>query len=671
MNKKANQLVYETSPYLLQHAYNPVDWHPWNNDTLQKAKNENKLLIISVGYSACHWCHVMEHQSFEDEEVARWMNGYYVPVKVDREERPDVDQVYMQAAYLTSGRGGWPLNVIALPDGRPVFGGTYFPKENWIKVLQYFAAMFRNESEKLQQQAVHLTDGINKMDDISGRNEQGAATIRETLDKGTAALYRTIDMEWGGKGNAPKFMMPNIWEYMLTRHVLEQDDFAAKATYLTLDKMALGGLYDQLQGGFTRYSTDIYWKVPHFEKMLYDNGQLISLYAHAYQLTGNPLYKRVLEQTIDFCEIEWRSPEGGFYSAYDADSEGEEGKYYTWTVDEIGLALGEDAPAFMQLYTMSGSGNWEHGINILHRLWQDEAAANTLKIEEAIFRKWLDNCHHKLLAIMQKRVKPGLDNKQLAGWNALMLKGLCDAYSALGDPAILEKALRTARFLQAHLQKPDGSMFRNFCQGKATIDAFLDDYALVTEAYIALYQVTFDEQWIHAAVQLTTVVTARFCDDTFFYFTPADANPLISRPRELSDNVISASNSVIAHNLWQLGWLMDKPEWRSRAEAMCKAILPEISQQTAFYANWARLTQLMLHEPIQVAIVGNEAEQWRKILQSCFRPNVLWMGITTGDTNIPLLKDKHPANRLTSAYICKGFTCGMPVIHTDDLVAQL
>lgn len=672
MDKKANQLIHASSPYLLQHAYNPVNWCPWGEEALHKAREEDKLLVISVGYSACHWCHVMEHQSFENDEVAEWMNKFYVSIKVDREERPDVDQVYMQAAYLTSGRGGWPLNVIALPDGRPVFGGTYFPRENWIKVLQYFATLYRNEPEKLRQQAQHLTEGIRQIDAFGPIQEEKDYNQRQQLDKGTALFYETIDMEWGGKKGAPKFMMPNIWEYLLTRYALEDDQQALAASIVTLEKMALGGLYDQLGGGFTRYSTDMYWKVPHFEKMLYDNGQLVSLYAHAYQLTGNPLYKRVILQTVDFCEREWRSSEGGFYSAYDADSEGEEGKYYTWTIDEIDMALGEDAADFKRLYTISGPGNWEHGINVLHREWNDEEAAKRLGKNEEALETWLADCHNRLLHIRNKRVRPGLDNKQLASWNALMLHGLCDAYIALGEEQLLEKAIRTAKFLEDRLLRDNDYLYRNYCNDKASIPAFLDDYALTIASFTLMYQVSFEERWLQFALRLMDTVLEQFNDQgsPYFYYTSANGEALISRPRELSDNVISASNSVMSHNLWQLGWIMDREDWRARSTQMCNGILNEVAHNTAFYANWARLILLMQHDPIQVAITGKNAQLWRNTLQKVFQPNVLWVGTSGRESIVPLLKGKISPKE-TTGFICRKFTCGLPLDSLENLSTEL
>jgi len=667
-----NQLIHESSPYLLQHAYNPVKWHAWDADTLTKAIAENKLMIISVGYSACHWCHVMEHESFEDDNVAGLMNKYFISVKVDREERPDVDQVYMHAAYLSSGRGGWPLNVITLPDGKPVYGGTYFPKHNWIRILEYFSNLYLQDPEKLSNQAAEMMQGIKSMDTPPLSDHTTDTDWLQILNEGTALLFNNIDWQNGGKSSAPKFMMPDIWEYLLAFYSLKSNVKALDAVKITLEKMALGGLYDHLAGGFARYSTDDLWKIPHFEKMLYDNAQLINLYTMAFSITGDNFFKRTATNTIAYCNKEWQSPEGGYYSALDADSDGEEGKYYTWTKEEIESCLGKEAERFIEIYTITGPGNWEKGWNVLHRIWDDKILAQKLAISEEELVIWFDSCHNKLLEKRQHRTLPQLDNKQLCSWNAMMITALCNAYNIIGNKTYLDRATEVAGFIQNKLNI-EGKLHRNYCGGNYHIPAFLDDYALLIEAYLQLYQSTFNIAWLQEAVLLTEQVLLDFSDQSgpFFYYNSDKDSNLISRPIELSDNVISSSNSIMAHNLWQLGWILDSTLWRERAVLMCSSMEKEISNNLAFYSNWAKLALYISKETVQVVIIGLEAADWKNKLGKSFFPGMIILGAWQQEDRIPLLLGKKPVVGKTLAYICRNKTCGLAILSIEDVLMEL
>jgi uncharacterized protein YyaL (SSP411 family) len=475
-----NNLINETSPYLLQHAHNPVNWYAWDDEALNKAVEENKLIIVSIGYSACHWCHVMEKESFEDTTVARIMNESYICIKVDREERPDVDQVYMDAAYLINRRGGWPLNVITMPDGRPVFAGTYFPKEDWLKILEYFSDTFTKNPKLFDQEATKITNFL-RQQRIPGYSDVEPKFTVDDLKTAFNIGVKEIDFDNGGTNGAPKFPMPNIYEFFLSYYYHTKDAKALEAVEAVLDNIGNGGIYDQIGGGFARYSTDDIWKVPHFEKMLYDNGQLVSLYSNAYKLTGNKNYKRIVYQTLDFIEREMMDESGGFYSAYDADSEGEEGKYYVWKKKEILNLLGEDGGLISDYYTITENGNWEHEKNILFLTDDVNALLRKYDIERKTFDEKLDQANQTLLNEREKRIKPGLDDKILTSWNALMLRGYCDAYNAFSEKKFLDLAITNANFISGTMMNNDGQLYRNFKNGKRTINAFLGDYALTIE----------------------------------------------------------------------------------------------------------------------------------------------------------------------------------------------
>ncbi|NND08755.1 MAG: thioredoxin domain-containing protein [Saprospiraceae bacterium] len=668
-----NHLINENSPYLLQHAHNPVEWYPWDEEALSKAKSENKMMIISIGYAACHWCHVMEHESFEDDTVAAQMNELFINIKVDREERPDIDDVYMTACQLASGgRGcGWPLNAFALPDGRPVWAGTYFPKDQWMNVLKQFSDMWQNDKEKLLDYAEKLTSGIQQQDQIV----MGAPQDLHLGDANTmaAALISKVDMDRGGRKGAPKFPMPTNYLYLLDYHLMTGSSDALKAVEVTLDHMANGGIYDQLGGGFARYSTDQDWIAPHFEKMMYDNGQLLSLYSKAYQVFNTPLYRKVIEETVEWLRREMTNEEGGFYSSLDADSEGVEGKFYVWSAAEIDSLLPEgDADVYKDYFTIKSHGNWEE-TNILFR---DLAEAQILKkhaLTSEELNRIIERSNKTLFQFRSDRIRPGLDDKVLTSWNSLMLTGLLDAYKATHESNFLDMALKNAAFLKKHMMKADGQLWRNFKDGQVKINAFLDDYAFLIEAFTNLYQVTFQPQWLNDAKKLTDYTLQHFFDDStgFFNYTSDLDPPLVARKKELGDNVIPGSNSAMARNLNLLSHYFDQSEYGEISDALLSAFIGPIleSGQTSFYSNWARLYLEKLHTTYEIAIVGSGYSKTLRKMQQSYLPNAIYMG-GAEEGDLSLLQDKLQAGK-TMIYVCQNKVCQLPVEEPSAALNQI
>ncbi len=668
--KYTNHLINESSPYLLQHAHNPVNWYPWGDEALQKAQKEDKLLIISIGYAACHWCHVMEHESFEDTAVARLMNENFVSIKVDREERPDIDNIYMNAAYLVTGRGGWPLNVIALPDGRPVYAGTYFPKENWMSMLTYYRDLYRTNRNAMIQQAAQITQGIRGIELIP-KNSAPPEFTKEDLQKATDLFLETFDKNRGGRQGSPKFPMPNNYRFLLQYHHLTGSIPALDAVTTTLDNMARGGIYDHIGGGFARYSTDNKWLVPHFEKMLYDNGQLVSLYSKAWQLTKNPLYARVVKQTLEFIHREMTSPEGGFYSSLDADSEGEEGKYYVWEKSELDSLLGKDAALFEAYYNVSASGNWEHGKNILHVTESLADVAKRFGMEEAEAADILKRGRETLLAARMKRVPPARDDKILTSWNALMMMGYIDAYRAFGNNDWLEAAKKNAWFILKKQMQPDGRLNRNYKDGISSINAFLDDYALTAEAFIDLYQATFDEAWLERAHKLADYAIAHFHDEQsgMFYYTSDQDPALIDRKMEVSDNVIPASNSSMAKVLYELGMYYFNKDYLAMASQMLNNVKEQTLANPGYYNNWLILMLMHVNEPYEVAILGPDCVKLRQAFDEHYLPDVLFSG-GTEEGSLELLQYRLVPGQ-TTIYVCQQKTCQFPVTEVSEALRQM
>jgi len=663
-----NRLAQESSPYLLQHANNPVDWFPWGEEALQKAKTENKPLLVSIGYAACHWCHVMEHESFEDQEVAKVMNEHFICIKVDREERPDIDKIYMDAVMLMTGRGGWPLNAIAMPDGSPVYGGTYFPKENWLDVLGQIGNMWKDDPAKVETYATQLVDAMNQMDVLEDQHGEGgfkASDLEDIREK----WLDTVDFKWGGrKVQANKFPLPQNHLYLLRASHYLGDEKMREAAEVSLEKMAFGGIYDHLGGGFARYSVDAYWKVPHFEKMLYDNGQLVSLYSEAFQATGNPIYQRVVMQSIEFVQRELMSAEGGFFSSLDADSEGEEGKFYTWTYEEVEELLGEEVKPFADYYNVHPFGNWE-GRNILFVLESKEEFARRWGLDHAQFSVQMAEASHKLFEARKSRIRPGLDDKILASWNGLMLKGLVDAYKAFHRKEHLELAQKNAAFIMEKMAE-DTRLHRNYKEGKASINAFLDDYANLIEAFTALYQVSFDETYLEQAAAWTSHVQEHFFDpQTGLFFYTSDQDPvLVRRKMERQDDVIPSSNAVMAENLHNLGLLMDRKDWRQLSEAMLIRMKEEILRHPSWHAKWAQLLLKRFYPFYEVAITGAEVHSLARDLEGMYYPHKVVAGARE-ESHLPLLKGRFQEE--STIFVCEGFTCQLPVTSVEAAWEQM
>ncbi|RYU74073.1 thioredoxin domain-containing protein [Hymenobacter persicinus] len=669
-----NRLSRESSPYLLQHAHNPVDWYPWGPEALERAQKEQKPILVSIGYAACHWCHVMERESFENARIAEVMNRHFVCIKVDREERPDVDQVYMDALHAMGVQGGWPLNVFLTAEAKPFYGGTYFAPRSWTQLLESIGEAYQNQNRReLDQSAEQFTQALRTSElEKYGRLVEGSVAAGKQLETLLHNLSQKFDSELGGTNRAPKFPMPSIWRFLLRAHAAAGRPDLLGQTELTLQQMAWGGLYDQAGGGFARYSTDAEWLAPHFEKMLYDNGQLVSLYAEAYQVTQNELFREVVYETVAFVERELLSPEGGFYSSLDADSEGEEGKFYVFTKDELRDLLGDEEALFSDYYNCTALGNWEHGRNILHRRTSDADWARRHELQPGVVAGLVQDWKARILTARSQRVRPGLDDKILTGWNALMLSGLVDAYRAFGDAHFLTLARRNAEFLQTKLRQGP-RLRRNYKAGRATIDAFLEDYALVIQAYIGLYEVTFDAQWLREADTLTEYVLTNFTDpaEPLFFYTDQAGEALIARKKELFDNVIPASNSVMAHNLHRLGLLLDQPRYQELAAAMLGRVRDLAVQEPQHLTNWAALYLSLRQPTAEIAVVGPEAETLRHELSRHFLPNAVLAGAPAPTDALPLLRQRPAQNGRTTLYVCFNHTCQQPVLTVAEALAQL
>ncbi|MBL4669599.1 MAG: thioredoxin domain-containing protein [Flavobacteriales bacterium] len=668
-HKHTNNLIKETSPYLLQHAHNPVNWHAWSDETLELAKKENKLLLISIGYSACHWCHVMEHESFENEEVAKIMNDNFICIKVDREERPDIDQIYMNAVQLMTGRGGWPLNCFALPTGEPFYGGTYFQKNQWMQILNNVANEYKVAPEKVNEYAQKLTAGIKTSEMLPMVKDETPFSM-DVLTAGVTRIKKQFDYVEGGGNHAPKFPMPNNYEFLLQYYYHTKDQEILDIVELTLDKMAFGGIYDQIGGGFARYSTDKYWKAPHFEKMLYDNGQLVSLYSQAYQLTKKPLYKHVVYQTLEYSAREMTAKNGAFYSALDADSEGEEGKFYVWNKEELQTILKNDFEFAKEYYNVNATGKWE-GHYILLRKKNNTKIAKQFNISKEDVEKKINKINTALLKERAKRIRPGLDDKTLTSWNALMLKGYVDAYNVFGEEKFLKAAIKNAEFIVGTQIRKDGGLNHNYKNGISNLDGYLEDYSFTTEALIALYQATFDEKWLTHAKQLTDYTIEHFYDANtgFFFFTSKNAKGLIARKMELSDNVIPASNSSMAKALFLLGELYYDKNYTNKSKQMLKNIEAQIPQYISGYSNWGILMLNNVKPFYEIAISGKKAHQQRQEFNKNYVPNKLIIG-SVKESSLPLLEMKL-TNGKTLIYVCYDKVCQKPVEKVSEALLQI
>ena len=665
-HKYTNNLIRESSPYLLQHAHNPVNWFAWGDEAFEKAKAENKLVLVSIGYAACHWCHVMEHQSFENEAIAEIMNRHFVCIKVDREERPDVDQVYMSAVQLLTGSGGWPLNCFTLPDGRPVYGGTYFTPDQWVQVLEGLTLTYNEDKARVLGAATEITQGLQNHELLSVKQPENTFTKSQT-DKMFDAWKPHFDLVWGGNKRAPKFPMPISYEFLLQYATYANSDDAMKHLNLTLTKMAQGGIYDQLAGGFARYSVDEKWLAPHFEKMLYDNGQLVSLYSNAYKKTRNPEYKRIVEQTLEFIKTEMTTKEGAFYSAFDADSEGVEGKFYVWQKAEIEEILGNDAAWFCDYYNVTLHGNWEE-TNIL---WITEPAKVLAKYNftQEQFVLLRNEACKKLLDVRTKRVYPALDDKVLTSWNALMAMGYLSAYEAFQNPDYLKTAQRNVQFLLNTTRHKNGGLYRNYKNEKVTINAFLDDYSLAIQLFTKLYQNTFDESWLDEAKALTEFVIAHFHDEAsgMFFYT-SDLDPaLVARKMELSDNVIPSSNSIMANNLFDLGTLFSIEKWKEIAKQMLSNVIDDVEKNASYYGNWGILLNKFTYPIFEVVFMGKDALNLRAEFVKEYHLNCIIAGTTKNNDYLPLLENRWVENE-TLIYVCRDKACRLPVNAVSEAI---
>lgn len=660
-----NRLAKESSPYLQQHKNNPVDWYPWCEEAWQKAKQEDKLVLISIGYSACHWCHVMEKESFEDEATAAIMNQHFVCIKVDREERPDVDHVYMEAVQAITGSGGWPLNCFALPDGRPLHGGTYFRNEDWKKTLVGIDKYYRTKREAAMNFAEKLSIGVMQESLIKNTSANSVFNL-EKLDSIVLSWQNYFDMTEGGQERAPKFPLPTNYLFLLDFSILRKNRFIMNFVHLTLHKMAWGGIYDQLGGGFARYSVDREWHAPHFEKMLYDNAQLVTLYSRAYRTSKNPTYLKVINETLTFIERELTNPNGGFYSALDADSEGVEGKFYCFAKTEIDALLGEKAAIYCQYYQITESGNWEE-TNILHRKGHDDEVAQQLGITLAELLDLIQQCNKKLFEYRSKRTRPGLDDKIITSWNALMISGYCEAYQATTNANYLERAITQFDFLLKN-QISENGVLRIHKNGKSSINGFMDDYAFTIEAALNLYKITFNLQYIQTATQLAKISIADFYSTRLglFCFTSAKDKPLFASKSEIYDNVIPSSNSVMASNLYCLSRLIGNPEWRQLAESMLENVVVKFATYPGGYTQWMKLQLEILQDETEIVIVGSKAKQIRKELDLDYFPSVLIAGTETFTTEIPLFQSRWSEGK-TLIYFCKNNACQAPIEEVEEL----
>lgn len=661
-----NNLINSTSPYLLQHAYNPVQWFPWGEEALGKARKEDKMILVSIGYSACHWCHVMEHESFEDFEVAEIMNQFFVCIKVDREERPDIDQVYMAAVQLMTSRGGWPLNCFTLPDGRPVYGGTYFPKQQWKNILLNLAETYKKDRTRFEEYAEKLTDGIKKYENVIPEEVVSNFELDhiKSAVQNWSAFFDTIE---GGPNRAPKFPLPNNYLFLLSYYFVSKDAALKDHILLTLKKMAYGGIYDQIGGGFARYSVDGVWKVPHFEKMLYDNAQLISLYSEAYKLFKDPLYKEVVYQTLDFIKRELTGPEGNFYSALDADSEGVEGKFYTWTREELVEISGTESDLISDYFNINDKGYWEDGQYILLRNDDDDIIADRHKLSGEQLQSAIKKFKINLLEVRSKRVRPGLDDKTLTSWNALMICGYLDAFDAFKEEDFFNAAITNTKFIISMMDNHEGGLNHNYKNGKSNINGYLEDYAFFIQALIRLYQCTFDVQWLNEAKRLMEYAIRNFGDDAtgLFYFTSVKDSPLIARKMELQDNVIPASNSQMAINLHRLGIYFEINDWQDRSKKMASAMKKLSESYGSAYGNWLQLWLQLAMPSREIVFCGENALQLRtQISDHYFFPGTLLAGCMQNE-NIPLTNARLVDGK-TLIYVCIDNTCQLPVTKAEE-----
>jgi uncharacterized protein YyaL (SSP411 family) len=653
-----NRLAQETSPYLLQHRENPVDWYPWGAEALGRAREEDMPILLSVGYSACHWCHVMERESFEDPATAAYMNEHFVCVKVDREERPDVDAIYMEAVQAMSGHGGWPMTVFLDPEGVPFYGGTYFPPDesrgmpSFRMVMEAVVDAFEGKREEIRERATATRARLGAIGEVEPSAEAPAVG---QLQEAVARLLASADRERGGFGGAPKFPPASALELLLARGETE-------VVEKTLDAMLAGGIYDQLGGGFARYSVDAVWLVPHFEKMLYDNALLVRAYLHGWQVLGHERYRRVCEETLDWMLAEMRGPEGGFFSALDADSEGEEGRFYVWTPAQVRELLGESAEAVLEFYGVSERGNFE-GASILHRAGGAEANESP----------GLAAARRTLYEARAKRVWPSLDDKRLSAWNALAIAALAEAGAVLGRADYLDAARQCAEFVLGSLRDGEGRLLRTYKDGEGRLNAYLEDHAFLLEALLTLYESTFEPHWFEHAQALADTTIARFGDRERggFYSTSADHEELIARRKEIGDHPIPSGNSAAAMGMLRLAALTGEREYERQAEAVFALFAKPATQHPESFAHLLRALDFHLSPTKEVALIGDDVAELAATVRSKLRPHLVLAGGPEGSEQPPLLRERSTVVGRPGAYVCERFACQAPVADPEELARVL
>ena len=679
----SNYLANASSPYLLQHAENPVEWHPWGTEALEKAKAENKPIFLSIGYAACHWCHVMAHESFEDPETAAFMNEHFVNIKVDREERPDLDNIYMQATIAMTGSGGWPMSVFLTPDLKPFYAGTYFPPvrrynmPSFKEVLAGLSNAWANDRTEVEKTSNKVFEHL----DTKLRSTNEESLTPDHLESIAKAMQGAYYWGTGGWGDAPKFPQPMALEFLLHYSVSNKQTEYLKLIEHCLKVMARGGMYDVVGGGFSRYSTDDHWRVPHFEKMLYDNAQLVRAYLHAWQVTHDPFYKRIVEETLAFIEKEMTHPQGGFYSSLDADSEGEEGKFYIWTLDEIREVLKEESDFFEAAYGVTAKGNWE-GKTVLQRALDDTSLAARFKLDPETVPTKLALSHSKLYAARANRIRPGTDDKVLTSWNGLMLAAIAESARVLADVSqqasnYLNLATRNAQFLITNL-RPDGKLRRSWRDGKTTHEVFLEDYAALILGLLELYQTDFNAQWFAAAKELADEMIEKFSDPNGGFFdTPNDGENLLFRPKDVQDNATPSGNALACEALLKLAAYTDDGKYRDIAEKALGLVTKFVMQYPLGFGRWLTVANLATGKMKQVAAVGEagdpDFQRLIKAIRSEYRPGMVVAASSVSEKYNPpaLLHDRPKMNGKATVYVCEGFVCKQPTTEVGTLIEQL
>jgi uncharacterized protein YyaL (SSP411 family) len=668
-SQHTNKLINELSPYLLQHANNPVEWHPWGEEAFEKARNENKLVLVSIGYAACHWCHVMEKESFSDPEVADIMNKHYVCIKVDREERPDIDSIYMDAVQLLTGHGGWPLNCFTLPDGRPIFGGTYYKPSQWKELLTRLYDIFRDEPEKLEEQAGEIVNGIKKIhitEDVKSIvpfQEQDLKELVQTIKK-------QFDEENGGLKGSPKFPLPALYQFLLKYQFHTRDKKILEHILITLRKMKSGGLYDHLGGGFSRYTTDEQWLIPHFEKMLYDNALLASLYSQVYLHTKEEHLKETLTETLDFMAEELMSEENLFYSSIDADSKDGEGAYYTWSQEEINFIFSSNSIIISDYFGISGEPHL-NGKYVLHISKNIPELAEKYNMDEEKVRDTIQKGKQYLLTKRDKREKPAIDKKIITSWNALAIQAFINGYKATGKGKYLRIALNSAENIIGQQLQSDYRLKRIYINNQSSVNAFLDDYAYLVETLLELYQLTFDAKWADWAYKITEFSLRNFSENqkNLLNYIANPDKQLISNKTEVIDSVLPSANSVFAKNLFILGQLFYTDFYIERARKMISAVKNTLKRNPIFFYNWLNLMVWHVYPPYEVSIVGRKSEEYRKRFEKLYHPGIILAG-GTHEGNLPILKDRFKLGK-TQIYICRGRVCDKPINNVEEAIQKI